>query len=175
LIDGEIAMNDMTDYRVVVVGTDGSSLADPTVARAAWLAKNDDADLVIVCAYSGLSRRADAKNVSTLGGDSRGGEVLGRAAAGDAISRAVAVASKEGATVAAALMIEGDAAAALLETVKERQAEVLVLGARSDRSLAERLLGTVATEVVKRANCDVLIVRPAEPGEIPVPEDVPAG
>ena len=43
-----------------------------------------------------------------------------------------------------------------------------------DRSLAERLLGTVATEVVKRANCDVLIVRPMEPGEIPVPEDTPA-
>ena len=38
----------MTDYHVVVVGTDGSSLAAPTVARAAWLAHHDDADLVIV-------------------------------------------------------------------------------------------------------------------------------
>ncbi|WP_202618005.1 universal stress protein [Aureimonas leprariae] len=164
-------MSDMTDYRVVVVGTDGSSLADPTVARAAWLAKHDDADLVIVCAYSGLSRRAEAKNVATLGGDSRGGEVLGRTAAGDAISRAVAIAAAQGATVAAALTMEGDAAAALIETADARNAELLVLGARSDRSLAERLLGTVATEVVKRARCDVLIVRPTEPGEIPVPED----
>ena len=31
----------MTDYSVVVVGTDGSSLAEPTVARAAWLAKHE--------------------------------------------------------------------------------------------------------------------------------------
>ena len=164
----------MTDYRVVVVGTDGSSLADPTVARAAWLAKREDADLVIVCAYSSLSRRAEAKNVATLGGDSRGGEVLGRVAAGEAISRAVATASREGATISAALLMEGDAAAALIETARSRNAEVIVLGARFDRTLAERLLGTVATEVVKYATSDVLIVRPLDPREIPVPEDAPA-
>lgn len=164
-------MSNMTDYRVVIVGTDGSALADPTIARAAWLARNDDADLVIVCAYSGLSRRAEARNVATLGGDSRGGEVLGRAAAGVAITRAVAVAAEQGATVAAALLIEGDAAAALIETARNRDAEVIVLGAHYDRSLAERLLGTVATEVVKRATCDVLIVRPLDQGEIQVPED----
>ena len=50
-------MPSMTDYRIIVVGTDDSSLAEPTVARAAWLAKREDADLVIVCAYSALSRR----------------------------------------------------------------------------------------------------------------------
>ena len=72
----------MKDYRTIVVGTDGSALAEPTVGRAAWLAKHDDADLVIVCAYSKLSRRDEAKNVATLGGDSRVGQVLGRNAAG---------------------------------------------------------------------------------------------
>ena len=50
-------MTKMYDYRTIVVGTDGSPLAVPTVARAAWLAAHDDADLVIVCAYSELSRR----------------------------------------------------------------------------------------------------------------------
>ena len=164
-------MTTMTDYRIVVVGTDGSALAGPTVARAAWLARHEDADLVIVCAYSALSRRLEAKNVATAGGDFRGGEVLGRAAASEAISRAVAVASEEGATVVAALLVEGDAAAALIKIAHERNAEVLVIGARHDRTVAERLLGTVATEVTKRATCDVLIVRPSEAGEIPVPED----
>ncbi|MFZ1412408.1 MAG: universal stress protein [Micropruina sp.] len=38
----------MYDYKTIVVGTDGSPLAEPTVARAAWLAVHDDADLVIV-------------------------------------------------------------------------------------------------------------------------------
>ncbi|MER2510032.1 MAG: universal stress protein [Amaricoccus sp.] len=153
-------MPSMTDYRIIVVGTDDSSLAEPTVARAAWLAKREDADLVIVCAYSALSRRDEAKNVATAGGDVRIDEVLGRAAASEAMSRAVAVASEEGATVAAALLLEGEPAAALIKTAKERGAELLVIGARHDRSLTERLLGTVATEVTKRATCDVLIVRP---------------
>src|SRR5215217_2964845 len=59
------AMPKMYDYRTIVVGTDGSPLAVPTVARAAWLAAHDDADLVIVCAYSELSRRDEARNVAT--------------------------------------------------------------------------------------------------------------
>ena len=41
----------MKDYNTIIVGTDGSALAAPTVARAAWLANRDDADLVIICAY----------------------------------------------------------------------------------------------------------------------------
>src|SRR3954467_4308143 len=93
----------MKDYRTIVVGTDGSSLGEPTVGRAAWLAKHDDADLVIVCAYAQLSRRDEAKNVATLGGDSRIGQVLGRDAARLALSEAMKVASAEGATVTAAL------------------------------------------------------------------------
>ncbi|MGB2681240.1 MAG: universal stress protein, partial [Candidatus Competibacter sp.] len=60
---------------------------------------------------------------------------------------------------------------ALIDTAKQRNAELLVLGARSDVSFVERLLGTVAREVVDRAACDVLIIRPRQPGEIPVPED----
>ena len=51
----------LKDYATVVVGTDGSDLAGPTVTRAAWIAVKEDADLVIVCAYGGGSRRADAK------------------------------------------------------------------------------------------------------------------
>ena len=37
-------------YRKILVGTDGSSLAGPTVTRAARLAVADDADLIVVCA-----------------------------------------------------------------------------------------------------------------------------
>ena len=51
-----------------------------------------------------------------------------------------------------------------------------MLGAIHDRSLADRLLGTVATEVTKRAACDVLIVRPTDDrGDLEVPEDASRG
>jgi nucleotide-binding universal stress UspA family protein len=164
-------MNTRYDYRTIVVGTDGSPLAKPTVSRAAWLAAHDDADLVIVCAYSGLSRRQEARNVATIGGDSRIGQVLGRAAADEAMSAAVSVARECGATVTAALLVDGEPAQALLAVAAERQADLIVIGARQDLTLAERLLGTVATEVVRRAPSEVLIVRPRAPaGDLPVPE-----
>lgn len=164
----------MKDYRTIVVGTDGSSLGLPTVGRAAWLAKHDDADLVIVCAYSQLSRRDEAKNVATLGGDTRVGQVLGREAASTALSAAMGAAGAEGATVTAALLIDGEPSKALVATAEERHADLIVLGALHDRSLADRLLGSTAEEVTKRARCDVLIVRPAEEsGDLEVPEDAP--
>ena len=58
----------------------------------------------------------------------------------------------------------------------EPNAELVVVGAHHDRSIAERLLGTVATEVTKQAPCDVLIVRPiGDPDEFEAPQDAPAG
>ena len=57
----------MTPYGCIVVGTDGSALSDPTVASASLLAPAAEADLVIVCAWSELSRRAEAKNVLGVG------------------------------------------------------------------------------------------------------------
>lgn len=163
------------DYRTIVVGTDGSSLAGPTVGRAARLAQHDDADLVIVCAFAQLPRRTEAKNVATLGGDTRGGQVLGRDAAGVALADAMKVASAAGATVTAALLIDGEPATALVVTAGERAADLIVLGAIHDRSLADRLLGSTATEVTKRSHCDVLVVRPEHnDGVLEVPEDAPA-
>ena len=150
----------MHDYQTIVVGTDGSPLAEPTVARAAWLAAHADADLVIVCAYSALSRRQEARNVATVGGDSRIGQVLGRAAANEALSSAINIARDSGATLSASLLVDGEPAQALLDVAAERGADLIVVGALQDVSLAERLLGTVATEVVRRAACEVLIVRP---------------
>lgn len=166
----------MKDYRTIVVGTDGSSLAASTVGRAAWLAKHDDADLVVVCAYAEMSRRVEAKNVTTLGGDTRIGQVLGREAASLALSDAMKVARTEGATVTAALLIDADPAKALVSTAAERGADLIVLGAIHDRSLADRVLGTTATEVTKHARCDVLVVRPEDDhGALEVPEDAPTG
>src|SRR5215212_10536718 len=101
-------MGTMFEYRTILVGTDGSALATPTVSRAAWLAAHDDADLVIVCAYSELSRRDEARNVATLGGDARVGLVTGRADASAALAAAVGVAQEQSATISAALLVNGE-------------------------------------------------------------------
>jgi nucleotide-binding universal stress UspA family protein len=167
-------MATMDEYGTIVVGTDGSPLATPTVSRAAWLAAHNDADLVIVCAYSGLSRRQEARTVASLG-DARVGQVPGRSAASSAIAAAVAVAQEHGATISAALLVDGEPATALLDAAKERAADLVVVGALRDTSIADRLLGSVATEVVRRAECEVLVVRPRhDEAEPPAPPSAPS-
>lgn len=158
----------MNDYRTIVVGTDGSPLATPTITRAAWLAVHEDSDLVVVCAYSGLSQR-DAARSRTLGAAFPSGEAQGRKEAGEALAAAVTHATELGATVRAGLLVEGDPAEALLSAVRDYDADLLVVGARQDVSIAERLLGTVASEVVRKARCEVLVVRPRE--DRPDPSD----
>jgi nucleotide-binding universal stress UspA family protein len=75
------------------------------------------------------------------------------------MATAVDVARDRGVQASATLLVDGEPAAALLTVAEERDADLLVVGARQDVSLADRLLGTVATEVVRRAKCEVLIVR----------------
>jgi nucleotide-binding universal stress UspA family protein len=162
----------LLDYRTIVVGTDGSSLADNTISRAARLANRDDADLVIVCAYARMSRRVEARNVATLGGDTRTGQVLGREAANMAMSTAMTIAAEYGATVTAALLVDGEPASVLIRVAEDHAADLIVLGAIHDRGLVDRLLGSTAEEVTKRARCDVLIIRPTSVGgDLQVPED----
>ncbi len=163
---------EMFDYTSIVVGTDGSSLAAPTVARAAWLAVHDDAELTIVCAMTQLSRRDDAKQTATLGGDAQVGQVPGESASAAALAAAVELAQQQGARVKAALLMEGEPATVLLETAERVSADLIVIGAIRDTSIAGRLLGTVATDVVRQANCEVLLVRPkGVTGELEVGED----
>jgi nucleotide-binding universal stress UspA family protein len=94
------------------------------------------------------------------GHTSPAGQVTGRADASTAIAAAVRVTQEQSATISAALLVDGEPASALLATAAERAADLIVVGALRDTGIADRLLGTVATEVVRRADCDVLVVRP---------------
>ena len=147
----------INDYRTVVVGADGSPLTVATVARAAALAVHYDADLVLVAAWTPESTR-EVLSIGALkpAADTAGG----RDQAQNAIEMAVAIADQFGAKVAAALLVDAEPGEALLEIAQRYEADLIVVGAIRDTSVVGRLLGTVATEVVRRATCEVLIVRP---------------
>lgn len=52
----------------------------------------------------------------------------------------------------------GDPAAALVETARKLDADLVVVGRRK-RSVQRLVLGSVSSKVVRRAPCDVLVVR----------------
>ena len=121
---------------------------------------------MIVCAWSSLSQRVEAINTQTLGGDvSTAQQVHGREAAEEALLRAAHLAGEYGAKVSAALLVDGEPAAALLQTAGTHDADLIVIGAIRDTSIADRFLGNVATEVVKKATCEVLVIRPTDAGD----------
>ncbi|WP_316667761.1 universal stress protein [uncultured Propionibacterium sp.] len=160
-------------YKKILVGTDGSSLASPTVTRAARLAVTDDADLIIVCAYTKMPAREAAKEPNLEGSVATLGQVPGTEAATLALQEAMQTAHAEGARVTAALLVDAEPAAAILETARDQLVDAIVIGAIRDTSIVGRLLGTVSSAVVRRAHRDVLIVRPVPGEEEPnVAEDV---
>lgn len=146
----------MGTYQTVVVGTDGSDSSYRAVDRAAEVAHDSAAKLVIVCAYMPATRREVAAAEEAMGEEAY--QVVGSAPAEDTLRTAAARAAAHGATKVEQAPVEGEPVRSLLGALREHQADLLVVGNRGLNTLAGRLLGSVPADVSRRASCDVLIV-----------------
>jgi nucleotide-binding universal stress UspA family protein len=146
----------MGAYQTVVVGTDGSDSSYLAVERAADVAHESAAKLVIVCAYAPASRREVASATEVLGDDAY--QVVGSAPAEETLRTAAERAAARGASAVERVAVEGEPVKSLLGALGEHQADLLVVGNRGLNTLAGRLLGSVPADVSRRAPCDVLIV-----------------
>jgi nucleotide-binding universal stress UspA family protein len=146
----------MGAYQTVVVGTDGSDSSYRAVERAAEVAHESDAKLVIVCAYEPASRSEVAAAGDALGDEVY--QVVGSAPAEETLRTAAERAAEHGSHAAERAAVAGDPVKALLHVLGEYRADLLVVGNRGLNTLAGRLLGSVPADVSRRASCDVLIV-----------------
>ena len=146
----------MGAYQTVLVGTDGSDSSYRAVDRAAELARDAAATLVIVCAYHAASDREVAAASDELGADAY--QVVGSTPAEDTLRTAAERAAKAGATDVRTSAISGDPVKTLIGAVERHDANLLVVGNRGLNTLAGRLLGSVPSDVSRHAACDVLIV-----------------
>ncbi len=146
----------MGAYQTVVVGTDGSDSSYLAVERAAEVAHESAAKLVIVCAYAPASRREVASAEDVLGDEAY--QVVGSAPAEDTLRTAAERAAARGASAVERVAVEGEPVKSLISTLGEYRADLLVVGNRGLNTLAGRLLGSVPADVSRRAPCDVLIV-----------------
>jgi nucleotide-binding universal stress UspA family protein len=141
-------------YRTVVVGTDGSETSFRAVERAAKLAADSSATLVIACAY--FPEKPDPRAQDALGDEAY--QVMGSAPADDSVGRARDRAAGAGATKIEMESVQGKPADVLINLVKDRAADLLVVGNRGLNTLAGRLIGSVPLDIVRHAPIDVLIV-----------------
>jgi nucleotide-binding universal stress UspA family protein len=161
----------MSGYRTVVVGTDGSASSFRAVDRAATVAAQDNATLILASAHlptvekGGWARAPSHDRVS----DPRAADALsgeGYKMHGSAPVYAILQEARERAKAAGAKdiqerAIEGAPVDALVHLAEEVKADLLVVGDVGLDTVAGRLLGSVPANVARRAKIDILIVHTA--------------
>lgn len=145
-----------SSYATVLVGTDGSASSFRAVDRAAVVARDAGATLLLLTAYRPMNAREVQDARAVLGDDAY--KVAGSTPADDVLRDAADRAKALGVEKIEKIAVEGDPVDALVQTVDERGIDLLVVGNRGLNSLAGRLLGSVPANITHKASCDVLIV-----------------
>ncbi|MDR7485331.1 MAG: universal stress protein [Armatimonadota bacterium] len=138
-------------FSTILYATDGSDHARRALAVARDIARRYDATVVVLTAYDPLPRDLGSPYVDHL--------MAKRLAAGEALVRQAAEALDERGVRHEETVLEGPAAAAILEAARTRGCDLIVLGSRGLGRVEAALLGSVSQQVVQQAPCPVLIVR----------------
>ncbi|MEV0550959.1 universal stress protein [Nocardia salmonicida] len=146
----------MTAYRTIVVGTDGSDSSYVAVEKAAALAGDAGATLVLACAFFPTDDRDVAAAADVLKDEAY--QVRGSAPTNEILLVAREKAVAAGAKDIVDRAIVGEPVDSLLDLVNEVDADLLVVGNRGLNTLTGRLLGSVPSDVARKSRSDVLIV-----------------
>lgn len=138
----------------IFVATDGSPGANRALDAAARLAKMAGAELVILTVGDNVSGEQMRRLASTGGNLS---EML-EAAAKRTLSQAHRRALRAGVPTVELQTAWGDPAQAIMDTVRRKKADLLVVGRRGRSRLSGLLLGSVSQKLASLAPCKVMVV-----------------
>jgi nucleotide-binding universal stress UspA family protein len=142
-------------YRNVVVAYDGTDGARAALARAAAVADTEGASLTLVHATMG---RAEALMPEPVPRPSRHPDPESTAEARHLLEQAID--GLDPVLSASPWIVGGPAAKGVLAVAEEIHADLIVTGSRAHGRVARALVGSVSTELVQNAPCDVLVVHP---------------
>ncbi|HEY8060274.1 MAG TPA: universal stress protein [Acidimicrobiales bacterium] len=153
-------------YACVIVGTDGSATAERAVRQGAELAGSDGARMVVVTAFASHRRTGMEQLAGTdPGPNSNGGAppdlrwmLTDRSQAEGVAQRARAIARDVGVEGVVLQSDDGDPADVLLDAARLHDADLLVVGSVGLVGAQRLVLGSVASAILHRAPCDVLVV-----------------
>jgi nucleotide-binding universal stress UspA family protein len=147
----------MGDYKVIVVGTDGSATSLRAVDKAAAIAAESNARLIVASAHSASSERGQS-GVDPDQAKNESYRTQGNAPVYDLLQDAASRARQGGAADVTQRAVEGAPADALVELADEVGADLIVVGSVGVHSLVGRLVGSVPKLIKRRANTEVLVV-----------------
>jgi nucleotide-binding universal stress UspA family protein len=138
----------------IVVATDGSLGANRAVDAAAKLAKAARCKLVILTIGGNVTGAELRRLASTRGDLSNTMEV----AANRILKQAQKRALRAGAPAVDVQTAWGDPAETIIDTIRDKKGDVLVVGRRGRSRLSGLLLGSVSQKLASLAPCIVMVV-----------------
>ena len=138
----------------IVVATDGSPDAIRAVTAAAKLAKAANGELTILTIGGNISG-ADLRRLASTDGDL---SATMKSTANKVLDQARKCALRAGVTAAKLQTEWGDPSETIIETVRRRKADILVVGRRGRGRLSALLLGSVSQKLASLAPCAVMVV-----------------
>ena len=148
-------------YTRIVVGIDGSELANKALRHAVTLAKDSGARVFVVTSTEPsvlIAPGAEMMAINT-------GEIIAdleevKAKSAQAtLAEAEAIAAADGVTLEKIHVPSSVAADAILKTADKQGANLIVMGSHGRRGLGRLLLGSQAAEVLARSTIPVLVVK----------------
>ena len=139
-------------FKMIIVAVDGSAASERILLFAEHLARVESASVVVVHAYQLPVEYEWAESYETL---AQQFEAVANEVAQDALDAL----SESGASVTADVR-QGNAAEAILAAAHAHQADLIIIGSRAQRrgAVAEALLGSVSSTVLRHSACPVLVV-----------------
>jgi nucleotide-binding universal stress UspA family protein len=139
----------------IVIGTDGSPSAEAAVRRGIEVAKGSDAIVHLVTAYP------DAPSYrERIVGSAKRDPIDLREVAENVLARAAGELKSQGVD-AETHAREGDPARVILSVAQEKNADLIVVGARGLTAFERFLLGSVSSKLAHHSPCSLMIVREA--------------
>ena len=143
--------------RCILAATDGSESANRAIDVAAQLAQRFDATLLIVNAVNRDVLSTDELNKYRQVEGISLGEALASMSS-EILTQAERQARKHGLTSVKTQSREGDAAQVVMEIVREKGVDAIVVGRRGRGQVAGLLLGSISQKLVTLAPCMVIVV-----------------
>ena len=144
-------------YKRIVVGTDGSTRAHDAVRRAGELAAESGLTEVDVVSSCDPASPAEMRQVRTTLPQEFRDSVDPDLDADNDVAAARAILHEYGVRVRPHPAV-GDPAEAILDVAADRDADLIVVGARGLGAVGRLVHGSVSTKVAHHSPCDVLIV-----------------
>ncbi|MGQ9586093.1 MAG: universal stress protein [Anaerolineae bacterium] len=137
-------------FRKILFANDASPAADRALFYLEHLAREEEAEVIVLHAYERPTQYTALDGYEAL---SAALESVAQEVVNDAVEH---LSGME--ILARGVVREGPPARAILDLAQEEKASLIVLGTRGPSNAAELLLGSVSIEVLRFAQCPVLVV-----------------